>query len=60
MKITNNDNGLNTKGVSGAGKIRMTAAMKEGLEALQREYEAFRESSFQTLALITDARIARK
>ena len=38
------------------GKVRMTDAMREGLDALQREYSAFVESSFKTLALITDQR----
>ena len=36
------------------GKIRMTAAMRDGLDALQREYDAFVESSFQTLAFLSD------
>ena len=40
-------------------KIRMTDAMREGLDALQREYSAFVESSFKTLALITDQRSRR-
>ena len=35
-------------------KPRMTDAMREGLDALQREYDAFVESSFQTLAFISD------
>jgi len=39
-----------------AGKVRMTDAMREGLDALEREYAAFVESSFQTLSLITDRR----
>jgi hypothetical protein len=34
-------------------KIRMTDAMREGLDALEREYAAFVESSFETLSLIT-------
>jgi hypothetical protein len=38
------------------GKIRMTAAMREGLDALEREYAAFVESSFETLSLINDQR----
>jgi hypothetical protein len=38
----------------------MTAAMREGLEALQREYEAFRESSLKTLALIAEQRTGSK
>jgi hypothetical protein len=37
-------------------KIRMTAAMREGLDALEREYAAFVESSFETLSLINDQR----
>jgi hypothetical protein len=40
-------------------KVRMTEAMREGLDALQREYMAFVESSFKTLALITDQRSRR-
>jgi hypothetical protein len=38
------------------GKIRMTDAMREGLDALEREYAAFVESSFETLSLINDHR----
>jgi hypothetical protein len=38
------------------GKIRMTDAMREGLDALEREYAAFVESSFETLSLINDQR----
>jgi hypothetical protein len=38
-------------------KIRMTEAMRKGLDELEREYSAFVESSFQTLALITDRRV---
>jgi len=37
-----------------ADKVQMTDAMREGLDALEREYNAFVEASFQTLALITD------
>jgi len=37
-------------------KIRMTDAMREGLDALEREYAAFVESSFETLSLINDHR----
>jgi hypothetical protein len=37
-------------------KLRMTDAMREGLDALEREYTAFVESSFETLSLITDRR----
>jgi len=37
-------------------KIRMTDAMREGLDALEREYAAFVESSFDTLSLITERR----
>lgn len=40
-------------------KVRMTDAMREGLDALEREYAAFVESSFQTLSLITDRRSRR-
>ena len=40
-------------------KIRMTDAMREGLDALEREYTAFVESSFETLSLITDRRTRR-
>jgi hypothetical protein len=43
-----------------ADKVRMTQAMREGLDALQREYEAFVESSFQTLAFMTDLRTRTK
>ncbi len=43
-----------------ADKIRMTAAMREGLDSLQREYTAFVESSRKTLALITDQRARRR
>jgi hypothetical protein len=32
----------------------MTEAMREGLDALQREYDAFVESSFKTLAFVSD------
>jgi hypothetical protein len=39
-----------------AGTVRMTDAMREGLDALQREYTAFVETSFRTLALITNQR----
>jgi hypothetical protein len=42
--------------VKAADKVRMTPAMKEGLDALQREYDAFRKSSLQTLTLINDCR----
>jgi len=34
----------------------MTDAMREGLDVLEREYNAFVEASCQTLALITDRR----
>jgi hypothetical protein len=34
----------------------MTDAMREGLDALEREYAAFVESSFETLSLINDQR----
>jgi hypothetical protein len=37
-------------------KIRMTDAMREGLDALEREYAAFVESSFETLSLINEQR----
>jgi hypothetical protein len=37
-------------------KIRMTDAMREGLDALEREYAAFVESSFETLSLINERR----
>jgi hypothetical protein len=37
-------------------KIRMTDAMREGLDALEREYAAFVESSFETLSLISERR----
>jgi hypothetical protein len=37
-------------------KIRMTDAMREGLDALEREYAAFVESSYETLSLINDQR----
>ena len=37
-------------------KIQMTDAMREGLDALEREYAAFVESSFETLSLINDQR----
>jgi hypothetical protein len=37
-------------------KIRMTEAMREGLDALEREYAAFVESSFETLSMINDQR----
>jgi hypothetical protein len=40
-------------------KIRMTDAMREGLDALEREYAAFVESSFDTLSLITERRNRR-
>jgi len=41
------------------GKVLMTPAMREGLDALQREYNAFVESSFQTIAFITDQKTRR-
>jgi hypothetical protein len=41
-------------------KVRMTDAMREGLDALEREYAAFVESSFETLSLITDRRTRRR
>jgi hypothetical protein len=37
-------------------RVRMTDAMREGLDALEREYAAFVESSFETLSLINDQR----
>ena len=40
-------------------RIRMTDAMREGLDALEREYAAFVESSFETLSLITEKRNRR-
>ena len=40
-------------------KVRMTDAMREGLDALEREYAAFVESSFDTLSLITEKRNRR-
>ena len=43
----------------GERKIRMTDAMREGLDALEREYAAFVESSFDTLSLITEKRNRR-
>ena len=43
----------------GERKISMTDAMREGLDALEREYAAFVESSFDTLSLITDQRNRR-
>jgi hypothetical protein len=43
----------------GERKIRMTDAMREGLDALEREYTAFVESSFDTLSLITEQRNRR-
>jgi hypothetical protein len=43
----------------GERKIRMTDAMREGLDALEREYAAFVESSFDTLSLITETRNRR-
>lgn len=41
-------------------QVRMTEAMREGLDALQREYSSFVESSFQTLALINDQNARRE
>ena len=38
-----------------AGKVQMTDAMREGLDALQREYNAFVEA-FETITLTTDRR----
>jgi hypothetical protein len=43
-----------------ADRIRMTAAMREGLDSLQREYTAFVESSHKTIALINDQRERRR
>jgi predicted secreted protein len=43
-----------------ADKIRMTAAMREGLDSLQREYTAFVESSHKALALINGQRVRRR
>jgi hypothetical protein len=37
-------------------KVRMTEGMQAGRDALQREYAAFVESSFQTLVLISKGR----
>ena len=45
---------------SPTGAIRMTPARREGLDALQREYDAFRESTIKTLALINSQRLASK
>ena len=45
----------------GAGdRIRMTAALREGLDSLQREYTAFVESSHKALALINGQRVRRR
>jgi hypothetical protein len=38
----------------------MTAALREGLDSLQREYTAFVESSHKTIALINDQRERRR
>jgi hypothetical protein len=43
----------------GERKVRMTDAMREGLDALEREYAAFVESSFDTLSLMTERRNRR-
>ena len=43
-----------------ASKVRMTQAMREGLDALQREYAAFVESSRQTLALVHNRRCRKR
>ena len=58
MTMTSPDNTADV--TTTAAKSRMSAAMREGLDALQREYDAFREASFKTLALISDRRIASK
>ena len=50
-ELTRNDQPANSD-----RKIRMTDAMREGLDALEREYAAFVESSFDTLSLITEKR----
>ena len=42
-----------------AGKTRMTTSMPDGQDILQREYAAFVEASFKTLALISDQRCRR-
>ncbi len=42
-----------------ATRANRAAVRREGLQALQREYEAFVESAFQTLALISDRRITK-
>jgi hypothetical protein len=46
----------NDQPASADRKIRMTDTMREGLDALEREYAAFVESSFETLSLINDQR----
>ena len=60
MTTSTDEAGSTNYATDPASPIRMTAAMKEGLDALQREYEAFVESSFRTLAVITDLRTAAK
>ena len=50
-ELTRDDQAVNSD-----RKVRMTDAMREGLDALEREYAAFVESSFETLSLINDQR----
>ena len=42
-----------------AGETPMTKSMRDGQDGLQREYAAFVEASFKTLALISDWRCRR-
>jgi hypothetical protein len=59
MKTITTDAADSNSQANNVKQVRMTPAMREGLDALQREYSAFVESSFQTLALISD-RSARR
>jgi hypothetical protein len=60
VTTTIQDNDSSATAAKTVGKIRMTPAMKEGLDSLQREYDAFRKSSLHTLSLINDYRVDGK
>jgi hypothetical protein len=56
MAMTHDEAILITGQADTTGAISKIAALREGLDALQREYQAFVESSFRTLAVIAEKR----
>jgi len=60
MTTITNETGEADRQPDTAGKVRMTEVMREGLDALQREYAAFVETSHRTPALVNKRRSRKR